>query len=1197
VYKIRIVGQRICLGVLLMLSFGTVVPSRAQQYLANLTGEVSDSTGAKVAGAEISATNTTTKFTTKSVTNGSGGYSIPFLTPGTYDITVECQGFRAETHSGIVLTAGSNLQTDFSLQVGTQADKVIVTTEAAPLNTGSATLETTLGAKEVTDLPNVGRNPFVLSTLAAGVTTGAYMQSKASGFTNPFSGTAVQILANGSSGHNRLTLDGIPDDPAERLSGAGYTGFVPSPEAVQEMNTQTALYDAQYGHGNGTVLNTVLRSGSNTYHGSAYFVFRNTYLDANTYERVPNQNGAVNAASPTHRVNDQWSQPGFVLDGPLSIPHLYNAHDKTFFMIAYERIQLHQPLPYSTLVPTAAQLGGNFSSLCTNFDSTGRCVAGAGQQLYDPTSAVDSKGNRTAFFPGNIIPASRISAVGSAYASYFPVPNSSLSRTINYISSDTSEPNKYFSFVTRADHSITENNKFNATFFKAVLNQLEPNEGFPKNIGPSGIGYTVYRNNMGGSLDYVSVLPHGYVVDARLGVIYHPFGLVYPGNTFDLSTININGTGLPYQSFPGSTFTDNYLAQGTTADGLAAGNSGQISEFTLGSASLLVSKIIRKHSLRIGFDGNLSRYNVQNPQSGLGVFNFTRQFTQQNSVSAATGADASSGDPIAALLLGYPSSPTGSTVSYSNQVAFALQQSYQAYFVQDDWRLSSKLTVNMGLRWDYESPFTDRYNRQNSGFCTTCANPLQSSVSGLTLLGGLQFVSSANRFPYPRDLNNFQPRFGVAYQLNPRVVLRGGIGIIYFNTLENPLGQGFSATTNYVGTTDNTHPATSFANPFPSGVNLPTGSSLGLATQIGQNLTFPDPNHVNPKMIQYSVSSQTQLPASMVLTIAYVGNKVSQLEISKNINALSAQYFNRGPSGVTFLQGTVTNPMAGLIPTNGNLNGASIQRQYILLPFPEFGTVTDAYASYGSALYNSLQTSVTKQVNHGLFVMGNFTWSKIMDQNIYLNAQDPLTSPFRYQDPNPNLVANLVATYQLPTLSGKPAYERLTIGGWEINSVLRAQNGNLVSTPGSSTTSGGNVTLLSSPRLGNATYAHYFNTCYQSVNATTGAVQNVVGTGACDSTTSIPAFQQHLNFTLNNVGPYLNDVRQRVHPLMDLSLFKQFRIKERTSLEIRGEFFNVLNTPNFGAPNTSLGNSAFGTVTRTQANDPRLTQLTARINF
>jgi hypothetical protein len=688
---------------------------------------------------------------------------------------------------------------------------------------------------------------------------------------------------------------------------------------------------------------------------------------------------------------------------------------------------------------------------------------------------------------------------------------------------------------------------------------------------------------LGGSLDFVSGLKHGFNLDARIGGIYHPFGLVYPGaSAFDLGSIGISSTGLPYQSFPGIAFsTDNY-------GGLAAGAGGQVSQFTLGSGALLVSKIIGHHNLRVGFDGNLSRYNVQNPNSGFGTFNFSRQFTQRNSSgnsgsTSTTGGDVNSGNPVASLLLGYPTSG-----SYGNQVAYALQQVYQAYFVQDDWRVTNRLTLNLGLRWDYEAPLTERYNRLNAGFCTTCPNPLNGSVSGLSLLGGLTFVTPSNRTPFAKDLKNFQPRIGAAYQLSSNTVLRGGFGIIYFNTLERPLGQGFSASTNYVATLDNTRPASNFTNPFPSGVNLPTGSSLGLATQLGTNLNFPDPNHVQPKMLQYSASSQTQLPGSIVLQIAYVGNKVSQLEINKNINALPAQYLNQGAAGVTFLQSTTANPLAGLIPTNGNLNGATIQKQYSLLPFPEFVTVTDNYASTGSASYNSLQISVNKRISHGLSVIGNFTWSKIMDTTLYLNAQDSFNSPFRFQDLNPNLVGNLVAIYQLPPLAGKPAYERMTIGGWQLNSVLRTQNGSLVSTPNS-------FTGLSNPAIGEATYGRFFNTCYLRADGT--PVPTTASAPGCDSAASTPAFQQRLSFTSNNTGPYMNYVRQRVHPLMDLSLFKQFKIKERTSLEIRGEFFNVLNTANFGGPGTTPGSSNYGLVTLTQANDPRLTQLTARINF
>ena len=1152
----------------LLLVLGSPVRTHAQQYLATISGEVHDPSGAEISGGSIVATDQMTKFVTKTTTGSAGSYTIPSLSPGTYSVTISASGFREELRTGIVLTAGSHAYVDFSLAVGGADVKIFVTADTTLLDTASANLGDLFTLKEVTDAPNVGRNPFVLDTLAAGVTSQGFMQTKSSQYT--IGGTDIGIITQGSAGHNRLTLNGIPDDPAERLSAASYSGFVPSLEAVQEVNTQTSLYDAQYGHGNGTVVNTVVRSGTNQLHGAAYYVFQNTYLNANNYERVPNQNGAINPASPTPRPNDQLNQTGFVVDGPVVIPHLYNGHDKTFFMVAYERYQTHVSLPFSTRVPIDAESNGDFSALCSNFVA-GVCAAGAGIQIYDPATT-NASGNRTPFL-NNMIPSSRFNATGVALLKDFPEPNTS-NGIFNYISNQTSYPNSLPSFIVRVDKAFSQSNKLNATFFKSGLTQTFPHQGYPSIISPTGYGYKVYRNNIGGSLDDVQVVSNTLVLDTRIGVIYHPFGLDYPGEKFDLSTIGINATGMPYQSFPGVSLSDSY-------SGLAAGAGGQISETTVGDLAVLATKTISRQSVRFGFEGNLIRYNIQNPLSGLGVFSFNRQFTQKNSTTTSVGADASSGDPVAALLLGYPGSG-----SYTQGVAYALQQIYSAFYVQDDWRLSDKLTVNAGLRWDYESPFTDRNNRQNSGFCFSCTNPLQASVSGITLNGGLQFVSSNNRFPYSRDLNNFQPRIGVAYQLSPSIVLRGGFGIIYFNTLETPIAQGFSAATGYVGTLDNTHPATSISNPFPNGITQPTGTSLGLATQVGQSVSFVDPNHRQPKETQFSVSTQTQLPGNTVLQIAYVGTRPTQQDVNRSLNFIPAQYYNQGAAGVTYLQTQVPNPMAGAIPGSAGLNAATIQRQFLLAPYPEFGGVTELYSSIGKVAYNSLEVTATKRFSHGLSVHGNFTWSKSMDQNSFYNAQD--TQLARFQDQNPTLVGNLVLIYQFSALNNLPTYERLALGGWQFNTVLRAQNGSLDPAPG-------NVTALTGDfRVANPTYSRSFNTCYLNTNGV--PVQTTRSAPACDTTSPTPAFQQKLNFTLNETNPFM-DVRQVIHPLLDVSLFKQFQLRDHFNFEIRGEFFNVMNTPSFGVAGTSPGSATYGVVNLTQANDSRIAQLTGRINF
>jgi hypothetical protein len=1208
---------------------------QAQQYLGTLSGSVADQTGAKVVGASVTAKAALTNFETKAITNGSGDYTIPFLTPDTYTVTIKATGFGGQTLTGIVLTASATARADFTLKAAGANTEITVNADTELLDTTSANLATTMLTEEVTDTPNIGRNPFVLSTLAAGVFSagsGGYEQGKASTYTNPYSGVAVQIDSNGSAGHNRLTLDGVADDPSERFSGASYTGFVPSPEAVQEVKTQTGLYDAAYGHGDGVVANTVLKTGSNAYHGAAYWVFRNTYMDANPWQN--------NDKTPkANRPNDQWMQPGGVFDGPIRIPHVYNGRDKTFFTVAYEYIQLHSPTTYSGLMPTTSggttgkgNVGGDFGNLCTTFNANGLCTSGT--QIFDPgTYGLSNPGQRNPY-PFNVIAAGSnstttglptvtgINPAGAALMGYYPAPNTTRVGNTNYISIDTSTPQKYDSFVTRIDQQFSDKHHLDAKFFRAVLHQLYPNEGFPHAEGPGGTSYsyTVYRNNMGGSIEDSYVFNPTTVLNARFGTIYHPFGLVYPGAVFNLSSLNITGSALPYQSFPGTSFGDGYAS-------LQNSSAGQVSEDALSSISVLLAKTARSHSLRVGFEGNLSRYNVQNPMSGVGTFAFDTTFTQETSSGkpcAAPYTCTSSGDDMAALLLGVPTSGT-----YANQIAYALSQQYEALFVQDDWRVSSKLTINAGLRWDYESPFTDRYNRMTSGFCTTCTNPLQSFVPSLPLYGGLTFANTTatpSRYIAPKEFGHLQPRLGAAYQITPKLVLHGGLGLFYFNTQDQPQAQGYNNSTAYVSGAGAFVPANSLSNPWPvsatlpDGVNLPTGNTLGLATQLGQSITYTEPTTVQPKQLQYTAGLQYQLPGQTVLQISYVGNKVFQLPVNKQLDVLPASYMGTvanplTAAQITALQTKVASPFATLSQMSGSsLAAATIPQFWLYGIYPEFTGVTDNFQPIGTVLYNSLQLTVNKRLSHHFEIQGNFTWEKIMDKNVFLNPQD--TNLFRYQDSQPNLIANAWGTYHFPEFTNKPLALREALGGWKLQGVLRAANGPLISNPGST---GGNANnpsagnpgftyqQLINPTPASRSYATEFNPCYQVWTEGTGSS---IGTWAnapnCTSANSTPAFKQMPLFTLNTLGPYMN-IRQLVYPLADASLFKTFKIRGSASFEIRGEFFNVLNTPNFGGPGTSPTASVISGTTiypyayvnqpGGQANDARLTQLTARFNF
>ncbi|MGO8760271.1 MAG: carboxypeptidase regulatory-like domain-containing protein [Terracidiphilus sp.] len=1193
---------------------------QAQRYLGGLSGTVADQTGAIVPGAQVVAVEDSTKFKTEVVTSAVGAYSMPTLPPGTYTVAVTAKGFKTETQVNVVLTAGKVVQLDFSLSPGSVSQTVQVVAETASLmDTGSPTIATTLDNQEVSELPNEGRNPYVLATLTPGVVdtaSGGYFEGHSSQYTNPYSGVAVQITTFGISGHNRLTLNGIPDDAPERFSGATYLDFTPSPDAVQEVKIENGIFDAQIGHGDGVVSNVVIKNGTNNLHGSAYYVFENTYLDANTYDRN---------ASGKPRANNQVNQTGLVIDGPVVLPKLYNGRNKTFFMFSAERYATHSPLPYTSdfRVPTSAEVGGDFSGLCPNgFNSSGFCASTGGVQLFVPNSPLDANGNRTEYFMNNNIVASTfgtagytctsgtctvtsygatvagtsaINATGAALAALMPAPNVSGSTayssatTSNYSPASVSYPASYPSFVGRFDFELGQNDKVIVVGFRDGLTQSYPHYNYPTAISAPGYGYSVYRNSRGGTLDEIHQFSSSLVLDSRFGLAEHPFGLIYPGaQNYSLSGLSMTQTGLPYNSFPGVAFSsDNYV-------GLAAGAGGQISNSTLSSLDETLNKQWGRHSFRAGFQGDLLRYNVQNPMSGFsngttaGLV-FDRRFTQSNSVLyAADKSPVSSGDPLASMLLG-----DFTSANYNVAIAYATQQIYAAPYFQDDWRVNNKLTVNLGARYDYESPLTERYNRLISGFCTTCLNPLQSSVTGLTLNGGLQFAKPSSRFPFPHDTHNIAPRLGAAYQVRPNTVVRAGFGIIFFNTIETPYSTGFSQATNYNNYTTSA-PLNSATDPFPTGVVLPTGNTLGLGTGLGQNINFNDQRHVQPRAAEYTLNIQQQLPYNIALQVGYVGSRATRLEVSGyNINAVPTQYFNQGQSGVTYLTNKITNPMAGQFAStyanNATLNAGTIQQYLLLVPFPEFGTVQENYSSLGSTPYNSLQIQISHPMSHHFSIQGNFTWDKLMLHNAYLNNGGSETAALdthleSVQDSNSNVLANVFGTYELPAFAKSPYWERLTLGGWKLNGVLLMANGGLISAPS-------NVNIIGPTGVANRSYSHFINTCYEN---TSGAL--VVGTGACSSSTDTPAYQQRLSWTTQSNGPYIG-VRQEFHPLMNASLFKVFPIREATTFEIRGEFFNVLNSPIFGSPNTSIGNSAFGVVSLTQANDPRYGQLTARLNF
>ena len=416
----------------------------------------------------------------------------------------------------------------------------------------------------------------------------------------------------------------------------------------------------------------------------------------------------------------------------------------------------------------------------------------------------------------------------------------------------------------------------------------------------------------------------------------------------------------PHLNYPGLNISGGY--SGTIGNaGTGTPTTSQYTTTFDHSLSGTVNKTIGKHSLKIGGEVFVMKANNNTPVSSINPFVFNAGFTQQN---ALTGS-ATAGNAFASLLLGWPAR---GQVSYT--IASAFQQIYEGFFVQDDWRVTPRLTLNLGLRWEYEAPMSERYDRQNAGFDFNATSPLQSQVTGLTLKGGLLFTDSNHRLPFVRDLNNWGPRIGASYRLFSNTVLRGGFGTNYSVTFQTGGNTGFSANTGYVASNDsNLTPANGLSSPFPGGVLTPTGSSLGLATQLGQGFTFADPNRTIPKVYNYSLAIQHQLPGQTLLEVAFAGNYATQLPVSKAINFLPRSFYalpgNPIPTPSTTLLAQVPNPMAGKLP-GSSLNNSTIAYQSLQLPYPEFGGISESTHPIGKSLYNSLQVSVEKRLKAGL---------------------------------------------------------------------------------------------------------------------------------------------------------------------------------------------------------------------------------------
>lgn len=1196
---------------LLMLSFGA---ANAQEYRGTIAGTVSDPNGAVVPAASVTVQNVETNVSNTATTNDEGAFSFPLLQPGKYKLTATAQGFQTSVREDIQLNVDDRLTVDFTLTIGAATEVNIVATEEL-VERGTVTTGTIVTERQITELPLSEGAAYNLATQAPGVSYTGNPQ-----FTGPTAnGNLAAIRTNGAPG-NQITLDGSPN-----LAFDGGVAYTPPADALSQFKIQTNAFDAQNGFTAGSTVNVAVKSGTNDLHGSVYYFNRPGKLTANNF--FSNRAGQKRPERSYYRAGGQ-------VNGPVYIPWLYNGRDKTFFMFSYEKQLDKRAEPETFNVPTALMRAGNFSEVLplgtVIYDpATARCV-NASSQTVQPVNGVCPSGSNVVRdpFPGNIIPQNRLNPAAVRFLNLYPLPNVpgvSNGTVDNYFSNQILE-RPYDSYLTRIDHNFNSNHRVFGKFFYSKSNEDRLN--FINEPGSVTQGFEI-RKNKGGNIDYTATLSDSLILDLRSSLNDFAQERIQ-ANPISAATLGFTGIAAITNSpvFPRFDIT-NYDTLGAER---ADFNEGLTRDFRLFSIQPTLTQIYGNHTLKYGYDYRKLMENRFTNGNNAGQFTFTGTFTTAGQVASANTNQVSAvGRDLAAFLLGLPASGTIQTTP----AEYDASSNYHGAFIQDDWRVSPKLTLNLGLRYELESGVREAEGRFVTGFDTTTASPLRAAVlaniaasapAGVPLTafqnlsGGLQFAQSSDNPNQATDKNNFQPRFGISYALDDKTVLRGGFGIFTSPFQIQPVFQpGFVATTSFNPTANNGLTFISnINNPFPNGFSPVTGSSLGLLTGLGTtigttNATGPTETTVysyerkNANYSRFIAGIQRELPFDIGVEATVVLSQGRDLPVLRQLNYIPREYLI-DLSGITdaatinaritangsgFLNQTVANPFRGLVPGGGAINNATIARRNLLTQFPQFNDLIVTEYN-GSSDYRSLQLQANKRLSSGFSFNASYTYAHDREKNRRLNPQDEkLTSQISTFSRPHRVTFSGIA--ELPFGRGRQFFKEwhpvvdAVLGGWQFNAVFEWQSGE---------------PLLLQNNFFNGDPSQLKNRLGQTdeqgrkygvdVPAWDTSLFRTTDTGA------FIAFGNNYTVAGQNVlrtlPLTLNNFRMQPFQKFDLGLTKNFRIREGMKLQVRVEAINALNRVYYNVPQLASNNAAFG-LSGGQRNLPRDIQIGGRFTF
>ncbi|MDX1981978.1 MAG: TonB-dependent receptor [Bryobacteraceae bacterium] len=1137
-----------------------VIPGWGQTFTGSVSGIVADSTGAVLPGTAITIADMErgTNFRTQS--NDTGFYVVSSLPPGRYRINAEKAGFGAFALEPLELRTQQKATVNITLEIGQLAERIQVTAESQLVESASSTLGAVVENKRIVDLPLNGRNIFDLAVLVPGV----FRPRPTLAAGENFMGNRF-IVNGGQEETNDITVDGVSATLPHNQSNITAVSAIPSIEGVQEFRVQTNAYSAEYGRSGGGVVSLVTKSGTNELHGSLFEFLRNSVMDSNSWQA---NRAGINLAS------FKRNQFGYSVGGPLVIPKVYNGRNRTFFFHLFEGTRIRAASTAQYTVATEMERRGDFTE---TFIANGQR-----KLIYDPFTTRANPNQAGRFirdpFPGNVLPQGRLDPVAVNAQKFVPLPNGPglpftrannlVLQVANAIPQDRAE--------VKIDHNFNERQRIfgRYTFIETLVGS--PNFWNTAAMPNDGNRYERLQN---AALDYTHTLRPTMVLNLRYGFgraagTRHPYGWGVKPSDLGLPTSIDSVVDEPI--FP--TFSPQDHAQ-------IGANGGSFWQMRNGTHIMIanLSQTKGRHSLKYGYEGRVNINNFQQLGSPSGTFTFGRAMTQGPDARTATAAG---GIGYASFLLG-----TGTAGSLTKGIRPANANHYRAFYFNDDFKAARRLTLNLGFRWDFESAVTERFDRL-AVIDPYVRNPLGERV-GMDLRGGYLFAgqSLGRREARATSFRQMNPRFGFAYELKPGTVIRGAYGIFFgvpaYAVNPRFVAGGFSSSTPWLASVDGITPTNLLRNPFPGAFNLPRGTVDGLLSQVGEALSGPWPEALRPVYNQqWNFTIQKSLPGNMMWEVAYAANKGTNLSLNTLLNQLHPDLLTMGNR----LLEQVPNPFFGHINV-GVMSQPTVQRGYLLRNYPHFTDVTAAVSGWGSSNYHALQTRLEKRYARGLNATVSYTWSKTIADPVdgnWAGGANTLRDAYcrkcdrsisSYDQPH-RFVTSL--NYELPFGRGKSLFSGWSkwadamFGQWQVNGIL--------------TLSSGMPMPFQVPQNTSFSYGGNQRPDATNVNADLGSARTLA------RWFDTSQFSQPREFTFGNLGRIHPNLRADGLQLVDFSVFKMFRVRERARIELRGEAFNLLNHPMFGQPGTTVNTPLFGVVSG-QENPPRQVQLGLKIIF